>query len=727
MSIKLNKKYRVLVLMFFTASFFVSGYAQTINRKSIFLTDTERARLMSLSSTSTTASLLSAMQARVTKRAASPGLSDKTATTEWWHHAAEYLTDAALIHAVRPTEKIDAWLRACVLDIIRRPLADWAGPGFRKYDGGELVGQLETSHLTWGIGIAYDLAADLFNEAETVEIKTALKEKGLIPCRRYLDKSAFCHNWNCVLLAGYSVAAVLLNDEKAIEEANAWMPTALDHFQKDGSYGESLQYGNYTAYSLMIAQEALQRYNPSNTITLNPYGKIVNWSAYSFLYRKPLSGWPMMDWPRSVNFGDCAAIFRPSGDLLIHIAARAKKEMPQEAGLAAYLFNTLYFPANEPGPHDLASFGFVNGFGFLSVIMLADAAKPISIADAKLPVTAAFSSGDAFARDAWNGLTTLAVRIPSEPRHATPHIHGDINSFILVYNKERLLVDPGHTCYREFERDFDINSESHNTCTFEKVNADGSINKILQQKLLTQSGLPNRKLNHVNAMPIATDPLDIGGKRLLINKVGNVSVIAANAAELYGVPIKTFSRFFVLCGSHALFIIDNIEAAEPIKTTWNFLLNNRDGLLDYSLDRINNSFLGKRGNAGIKVMHFAKDNLTGPIYALVHDAYHTLPAQARSEGEPGTGIAFRWNETTAATKRTMIHAIAVDEHAAIDNWKIKSEDNNYSVEGKDRNENWVLHIATDEGLMIEEINSKQKYSVVKNAVGVWELTATPSK
>ncbi|NDP20031.1 MAG: heparinase [Paludibacter sp.] len=684
-------------------------------RSSIFLTDVEKARILAQPSTSPTAQLLSAMQARVAKRAISPSLTDKTATTEWWHHAAEYLTDAALIHAVRPTPAVDAWLRGVVLDIVRRPVADWAGPGFRGYSGGgEMVGGLETGHLAWGIGIAYDLASDLFTETEREEIKTALREKGMLPCKRYLDRSNFFHNWNCVLLAGYSVAAAVLGDEKALAEASLWIPIAADHFQKDGSYGESLQYGNYAAYSLMIAQEAFQRYNPSRQMTLEPYGRIVNWASYAFLYRKPLSGWPIMDWSQSMNFGDSGSIFRPSGDLLIHIATRGRKEMPQQAGLARWLFDTLYFPANEPGPHDLASFGFVNGFGFLSVIMLADAAPAISPIEAKLPITTSFSGGDAIARDKWGGLISLGVRIPAEPRHASAHLHGDINSFILAYNKERLLVDPGHTCYRNLNRDLDVTSAFHNTCTFETVKTETTPSRSLIQK-----GGTNRPLVHKDGQLIAGEPIDIGGKRLIASKVGDVSVIGADAAQLYGAPLRTFTRFFVLCGSHALFIVDHIKSDEPLKTTWNFLLNNRDGLLDYQLNS-QNMITARRGDAGVKITHFAKDNRVGPIYALMHDAYHTLSGQW-TEGKPGSAILMRWVEQKPTLNRTVVHALAIDDFAGIAGWESKFENNSYSIESTDRNEKWMLQIAEDGTISVQESIKHQSFVILENKKGIWNL------
>ncbi|WP_291100637.1 MULTISPECIES: heparinase II/III domain-containing protein [unclassified Flavobacterium] len=707
-------------------------FAQTESpRKSLFLTETERARLKNAPSTSPTAVLLTSMQARVYKRANSPSFDDKTATTEWWHHASEYLTDAALIHAIRPSEKLDAWLRASILDIIRRPNADWTGPGFRGYDGGEIFGTLETAHLAWGIGVAYDMSSDLFSPSETQEIKLALREKGLIPCKKYLDKINFFHNWNCVLLAGYSVAATILEDDKAIDAANSWLPVAIDHFQTDGSYGESLQYGNYAAYSIMIAQEALLRYDTNKgkkkTITLNPYGKIVNWASYALLYRKPLSGWPIMDWPRSVNFGDCGSIFRPSGDLLVHIATRGKNEMPQEAGLASWLFNTLYFPANEPGPHDLASFGFVNDFGFLSVIMLADMAPPISPTEAKLPLTKSFTGGDTFARDAWvGGLTTLASRVPGIERHAVAHVHGDINSFMLIHNKERLLVDPGHTTYRNIDRDLDISSETHNTCTFETVkNGDIPARKLIQV-MSNKNGGTNRPLLHTGDLPVGTPPVDLAGRHLLTSKVGNVSVIASDAAALYGAPLRDFSRFLILCGSHSLFVVDHIVADEPIKTTWNFLLNNRDGLLDFQLNRSSNSISAQRGNAGITINHYANDKMVGPIYALMHDAYHVLSAQEMTEGEPGSGILMRWQEAQAIKDRTVVHSIAFDDPSAIKSWETIKENNTYSIKSNDRKENWTLTVANDGTLDIKDSISGNSFKV-SQLDGVWSLKDLKSK
>jgi len=683
---------------------------------SIFLTQAEKARLQTCSSSSPTAALLAAMQTRVEKRALSPSFTDGTATTEWWHHASEYLTDAALVYAVRPSTKVAAWVRASVMDIVRRPVADWAGPPFRGYGGGDLVGALETGHLSWGIAVAYDLAADLFSAEEAAEIRAALRDKGMLPSRRYLDRTDSFHNWNCVLFAGYTVAAAVLGDEAALAAAADFLPTAKDHFQKDGSYGESLQYANYAAYSLMLAQEALLRKTPGQTTSFEPYARMAEWSAQALFYRKPLSGWPLMDWPRSANFGDSAAIFRPSGDLLVHIAARAKQELPTQAGLASWLFDTLYFPANEPGPHDLASFGFVNGFGFLSVIMLADAAPALSPQEAELATTVAFSGGDVFARDAWDGLTTIAARVPSEPRHACAHLHGDINSFILVHNKERLLVDPGHSCYRNIAHDLEGSTPTHGTATFHVPATDTAPARTLIQRGGTSR--PMRKESGSLRCKGAA-PVDIGGRRLLAAKIDEVSVIASDAAALYGAPLQEFSRFWVLCGAHALFVVDRIESEVPVTTSWQWLLNNRDGLLDFQMDRPS-KLLARRGDAGVQITHYGTGQLNGPVYAMVHDAYHPLPAQ-RGEGSPGSGMLMRWHESAPSSSRTVVHTLAMDSHAGVQGWSSQGLNGVYSLECPDRQQKWTLSLSKDNGFVISDSVTGKSYNVSAQADGLWTL------
>ncbi len=634
--------------------------------------------------------IFAAIRSRVQQRALSPSLTDKTATTEWWHHVSEYMTDAALVHALEPTEKVDAWLRSNVLDLVRRPVADWAGPPFRRYRGGEMTGSLETAHISWTVSICLDMAGDLFTEEEKTEIKTALREKGLIPCRRYLESNIPYHNWNCILFAGYTVTAAVLQDKEALDYAKYWFPVALDHFQGDGSYGESLQYSNYAAYAIMLAHEALIRARVLKSGDYNPYAKIVDWAAYALVCRKAVFGWPVAAvMPRSINFGDSAATFRQSGDLLMHIASRARQELPTQAGIAAWLFERTYRPLDGPAIHDMASFGFINDFGFLSVLLAPGAAAPISPEQAGYPVARAFSAGDAFLRDAWDGKTVLGFRMAPEPRHANGHLHGDMNSIQLYFNDERMLADPGHSCYRNLTRSLDVATSSHNTCTF--ILPDGS----------TLEQLKYKRRNRKAAGPLweGNEPVSPGGERLECSSSGQIRTVSSDVAELYGAPLKEFTRTAVLCGSNVVFVVDRIKSDVPVKVVWNWLLDNRDGALGYDFDQP--GFISAdRPGASMRIRRFGPEGrLSGPTWAMLHDAYHTLPGRF-CEGKPGSGISFRITEDKASESSLSVHVILLDEGGAIDGWTCSEKNGSYIAENKDGKFRWTLTVGQDGSIQV---------------------------
>lgn len=584
---------------------------------------------------------------RALERVSTPGLENQDSTLPWWYFCSEYLTDAAVVHAVDSTPQLDVWLHDVVMDLVGRSIADWNGPPFRGYNGGEMVGMLETAHLTWSVAICLDLAKDLFTPEEVVQIRYALREKGMIPCKRYIDRSPTYHNWNCVLHAGFTVAAAVLGDAAALKQSLEYLPVALDHFQDDGSYGESLQYANYAAYALTLTHETLLRSGMLSKPVQAAYFGLPKWAASAMMYRAQVSGWdkPAL-LPHSANFGDCTAFFRPSGDVLAHIAARAAGN---EAGLATWVFNESYLPIGSVGVHDMASFGFIPDTGFLTVLLAPSMAGAMSPQQAGVPSTTAFSGGDAFLRDGWDSETVLAFKMPAEPRHAFAHLHGDVNSIILSWAGERFLADPGHACYRNITRPLDTSTASHNTCTFILPSGE-----TLGQKPGVDRRLP------------WGDLVSMGGKRLLCEDYGEVSVLASDAADLYGAPIREFTRYAVLCGSQAVFVVDKVRSDVPVKTAWNWLFNNRDNLLDIGSSR--QVITARRGDAVISLERDGTPaRLSGPAYAILHDAYHPLPGQF-CEGKPGSGISYRFTETEAAKESVTVHKITLGECPS--EWKI---------------------------------------------------------
>ncbi len=630
-----------------------------------------------------------AMYRRVNERTASPGLMNAQATVEWWHATQEFITDAAMMVALGGEEPVRRWLRDAVMSVVHRSVDDWVGPFFRDHDTKPPVGNLETAHLSMAVAAALDLAPDVFSDYEIQEIQDVLRNVAIPLCTRWLDRAASINNWRCVLGYGLASAAVVLGDETAVQRALQEYQTCVMIFQEDGSYGESLQYAGYAASALMLSYESLVRYNPEfrRQISPAPYARGVHWMAQSLLYRKPLAGWGENPMARSANFNNSAAVFRPSGDLLLHIASRLKDEMPVEAGLARWLFDTVYAPDASRNPSDRMTFGFSNHFGFLTLPLLSLASAPKPREELE-PLVARFSNGDAFARDAWDGRTILAVRTASDPLAAPGHLHGDINSFILAHNQERILLDPGHSCYRNLIHELDIASQSHNTCTFSVEPEAGSRRPedLLVNRNLQQHTEFRRTFSQTGPGPF----VDRGGKFLLAAEKDNLKVIGSDAAGLYGAPLRTFQRFWLLIGGHILFIVDHIESEQPVRTTWNWLLNNRDGALELKTVRPDR-LVARRGNSGLKLFHLGGGSMQGPIYAHVHDAYHPLPAQA-SEGKPGSGLLMRWHDRGASLERTVAHAIVMDDYGGVGSWHLRQADGYFGIEGPGGKFTWYLEL-----------------------------------
>lgn len=652
---------------------------------SLFLTKTERDLINKCKKRAPFNRLFWALNSRAEERAASPGITKLTSTVDWWHLAAEFITEGAMACALKPSENLAAWVRDVTLSMVRRPLSDWIGPRFRNHDLNNPVGHLETAHLSWAIAVALDLCEDVFSEEERRELRRALIEKAIPLCRRWLEGRKTAMNWQSVMTAGMAVAAAVINDKEHLALSVKYLNENLTLFQKDGSYCESLQYSNYTGYTLMLTIEALTRRNPELTshITTPHYAKSINWATHSLFYIKPMDGWGSAPRPRSANFNDSSAIFGADPDLLLHIAVRYADTMIDEAALSRWMFDRLYLKNLYAGPWDRNTFKFCSTTCFMTLPLLVQACQGKSPEQLTMPSFQEFDCGDVILRDSWQKpRTILAVHGGAlEKQQAPGHHHADLNSFILVHNNERLLADPGHSCYRNLNHHQETGSTSHNTCEFLlrhndiKANPDGLMpSNIIQQNTAS----PKRRIIDGKA----SRPVDRGAVRLLSEQRDNITVIGSEVSARYGAPITNFSRFWLMCGSHALFIVDMIDSDLPVKTQWNWLLNNRDGELKYKViqpDRL----VARRGAAGMKLFSLEKNGIGGPDYSYMHDAYHPLPDQL-GEGHPGSGILLRTTSKEYKNSHTAVHAIAVDDDGSVAGWHMRKNDGLVMLEGQDQ-------------------------------------------
>ena len=625
-----------------------------------------------------------------------PGVHGTDAEARWWYSTQKSLTETALACALKPDDRVGAWLKDATLSLVRRTDDDWSGPAFRAHAEKEPVGHLETAQLSWTVAVVLDLVPSLFSDHERDEIHGVLRTRGLAMCRRWMDRNRHLNNWRCVLNAGYAVSAAVLGDDAAIDSAVSDYTVCLDAFQPDGSYGESVAYANYAAYALTLTREALTRRKPglAAQLPMTPYVHLPRWFAASLLYRKPLDGWGAYPRPRSANFNDSSAFFRPSGTVLLHIASRARETHPEDAALARWLFDLLY----STKTHETGLGKVNNDFGFLTIPLIAGAAAARSASELDLPETMAFSCGDVIARDRWGGRTVLAVHGGGDPLHAPGHLHGDLNSFILTHNDERMLADPGCSCYRNLIHDLEMSTRTHNTCTF-AVGLDG--------RTLEQSRSGRRELDPGTRRLGA--PFDRGGRRLLAERRGDVTAIASEASALYGPPIERFCRFWFMCGTHLVFVVDRIVTTDPVVTSWHWLLNNRDGLLEYSCS-LPDTVVARRGRAGMKLIHLGAGALSTPQYAFVHDAQIFEGGQL-GEGRSGSGILVTWRDTKPARERIVVHAIALDGYGSVARWDLAEQGRSSALENDATGERWSVTLDEASLPAVTDERKRVRYAV----------------
>ncbi|TVR54434.1 MAG: hypothetical protein EA426_16990, partial [Spirochaetaceae bacterium] len=382
-----------------------------------------------------------------------------------------------------------------------------------------------------------------------------------------------------------------------------------------------------------------------------------------------------------------------------------------ERALAMWLFSKNHTPAAFEDFHDLEIHALRNDFGFLTLPLLVDAPEALSPEKAGLDTVQAFSIGECFARQSFSesNRTVLAVQGGGEPMNVCNHRHYSANSFILAHNYERLLADPGHSCYRSTLRRLDLSTMSHNTCTFdarEQINA-GRVRAFTSDR----QGL--------------AQPPDPVGYLLISSRVDDVVVVGYDCAAAYDEVITRFARFWVLCGAHAVFIVDRISATQPVGTTWHWTLDNRDGRLTHKVGKTQNLVV-RRGDAGMKLFHVGPGEFAGPVYGFLHDWYSPEPAQM-GEGTDGTGIGYTVRDPEQRTDCTMVHAIGMGTFGGTASWHLrKSDDRSIVLDGAPEAErvSWRLEIDDESAPALSVVNETagKAYTMFPSSSGRWEFT-----
>lgn len=666
---------------------------------------------------------------RADRIAANPGcLAPPGADTEWPHHVMESMTTVAAAFRIRPDPVYARWLRAAVRAVSEQPEDVWIGPWFRNHDARPARGHLETAHIAAALALALDLADNAFDDDTRALARDALRGRALPLCREGLRILRHATNWRCVLAMGVVLPAAVLDDTAVLAEIRDEYPRLADLWQPDGSYGESLQYGNYAGWSMALVHETLLRAGVADELPA-PYAGYARWAAYSLVTVRARGGiWGDAPRPRSVNFNDSGAMFAPSPDFLWHIVARAADTDPASAAWAAWLARAAYPEGAADSPLDRSSFGFVPRFGFLTLALAghpavtalasaSDGASPF--ADA--PRSARFSTGPCIFKGGWEPSGTgisVAMNAASDPLHTVGHTHADLGAVVMAYAGASLLADPGHACYRNVGRSFDTSTPAHNTVHF--LDEHG---RVLGQSLPGKRGF----IDDVAFAP----PVARKGRFLLHAQRDDIVVFGHDIADVYDERVNVAERWTIIAGGQAVFVADRIVTTDSLRTVLVWLADNRDDALDIKV--MKDRLVLRRAGAGLKLFVIpldAKDDAAdrtaawrpGRSFGAVHDAYHPLPG-CPGEGRSGSGLYFTWTEPSArAGERRVVSAVSLDTAGRVAGWHLRdaaSPEGGAALESPGGAACWSLS-PDGAGWRIAESVSGRTYRLAPRE-GVWSL------
>ena len=417
-----------------------------------FFTQQEAQQLRTASPDSLQARLYYNLKSCVYQNTKVPGFKQPHDTKEWWYLVARS-EDASFVWYMERDPKLAQWLRHAAFWLRDQEDTEWIGPWFRNKER-PLIGQLETAACSIAMCSILDMAGELFTDEEKKSLEEALREKGMIPCKRFCDNtlkdSSHITNFMNVILSGYGTCALYFEDTEAANWAIRQLKACYQLYNKD-CYGETLHYSNYASQTLAQMNELALRMRPdlASEIDMTCYGRLMDWYASSYLYMKPWED-PQVIYPRFFSTGDSGATFRPNFDLLSHIAVRLKDILPRQAALASWLIHTTCAPflGTDLNISDEAR---DNQFGYRTMLMLSELPEPKPPAELGMDTIQLFENGEMFLRDTWeNSRGALAIQAGSKPLQVSGHRHEDNGSFQFSMGKERMIIDGATTCYRLF-------------------------------------------------------------------------------------------------------------------------------------------------------------------------------------------------------------------------------------------------------------------------------------
>ncbi len=457
---------------------------------------------------------------------------------------------AAYVYSLTGHKELGEFIRGHILQAARLPMDFWLHSELRGYDREAPTGGLETAQVSGAMAVAMALADDLFTREEADEIRTALREKGLVPCMRFVEKqknSSRINNWLAVVGTGAYLSAGYLGDAAAQNEAREGLLRFVNGaVEDDGSYGEGIGYFDYPVNSIIPAIAAMPEKERREFLAGSGLRKSAEWTAYPYCYGKQPDGSANL---MRLHFGDNSYWGRPSLALLALLA-----ELDGNP-LARYLGDTFGQPGWEESQWQLA----------LARSAGAAETAPLSPAELKLPLVRSFDNGENFIRSSWEpGAALLSLYTAGPTRVDYGHQRPERNAVTLIAKDEYFLISPGSASYRSpIHFAYDLNTLAANT-----ISIDG------KSQLFPGSG--NSAWGKRPPEQVAVGRPEV--KVELARAGKNADVLVADAAKSYQPRLAYARRMVVhLKKSGTFAVIDRILSEDgPHRYTSRFHFNNRD-------------------------------------------------------------------------------------------------------------------------------------------------------
>lgn len=520
----------------------------------------------------------------------------------YWSFQMETL---AIVYALTGHEALGKFLHGHIMQIARLPLDFWCHAELRKYKPERPQGMIETGQLAWKLSCAMSGAEDLFSPAELAEVRTALREKGLVPMMNYLTDTKAVNNFIAIVGTGTFITGKYLGDAAACELGKSSLVKFVNNsVENDGSYGEGTGYFAYPMDNLTPAVAAMSQEERVGFFNESGLRHSPIWLAYPYLYPTDSENRELR-----VVYGDNSYMGRPAQKLLAMLTDIYGDR------LAAWL-----------GQH----FSGIKQYWQCAdwrwaVVHLANGKDipPQSPAAEKLPLVKGFENGENFIRSGWepDGIVlSLYTAGPTRVNYA--HQRPERNSINLGAFGEYFIISPHSASYRSpIHYQYDLTSLAANTILID--NRSQLFNKI--------GG------SWGNAPEYATVGKPVG--KLVGSGSGPVfDYLEGDARRCYQEKPETALRTVLYHRAKKYFVvIDHLKDAKaPHSYTARWQLNNRDGKLNLTGIETGR-LLAERPKADLAVFPFAAVPLKIEVLdGYMHGARRDYSPGGENEGKPGS-------------------------------------------------------------------------------------------